>query len=147
MNRNKIRTIIAALSATIMLTGCGATTETKVPLEVVGTVPSVTITALETMPVMESKYEFGDIVYSLDHWPDGTVNVCRHAVVAHVDDIVMVTSAISDSAEALRKCLPEAMESWAEVPLGDCIEQIDADALYSSEKAAQDAADELMSGR
>lgn len=146
MNRNKIyTTIIAAISATIMLTGCG---ETKVPLEVVGTVPSVTITTLETMPATETKqYEFGDLVYTLETWPDGTVHVCRHAVVEHAGDVVIVTMAIGETAEDIRWGLPMALESWAEMDPGEYLEQLDADALYSSERAAQEAADELNSGR
>lgn len=140
----KLKMMIVAVAAALMLAGC----KVSAPgLEVVGSAPPDTITALETMPVTEPKYEFGDLVYSLETWPDGTVHVCRHAVVAHVDDIVMVTSAIGATDEDIRWGLPIALESWAEEPLGEVIEQLDADVLYSSKEAAQAAADELMSGR
>lgn len=142
----KLTKIMAAVMAAGMMAGCAVSAPGyEAGAEPVVTVPQVAVT--EPAPTQKRGWEFGDIVYSLETWPDGTVSVSRHAVVAHVDDIVMVTSAISDSAEALRKCLPEAMESWAEVPLGDCIEQFEADMLYSSERAEQEAADELMSGR
>lgn len=141
----KLKMMIVAVAATLTLAGC---TVSAPGLEVVGPVPPDTITALETMPVTETQqYEFGDIVYTLEQWPDGTVHVCRHAVVAHVDDIVMVTSAIGATDEDIRWGLPIALESWAEEPLGEVIEQLDADTLYSSKEAAQEAADELNSGR
>ena len=140
----KVVKMMAAVMAAGMMAGCSASAPGyEVGAEPVVTVPQVAVTE----PTQKRGWEFGDLVYSLDRWPDGTVSVSRHAVVAHVDSVVLVTSAISDSAEALRKCLPEAMESWAEVPLGDCIEQFDADMLYSSEREAQEAADELNSGR
>jgi hypothetical protein len=143
LTMKKLKMMIVAVAAALMLAGC---TVSAPGFEVVGSVPPATITALETMPT-ETRYQFGDIVYTLEQWPDGTVHVCRHAVVAHVDDIVMVTSAIGATAEDIRWGLPIAFESWAEVPLGDCIEQFDADVLYGSKEAAQEAADELMSGR
>jgi hypothetical protein len=144
LTMKKLKMMIVAVVAALMLAGC---TVSAPGFEVAGSVPSVTITALETMPATETKYEFGDLVYSLETWPDGTVHVCRHAVVAHVDGVVMVTTAIGATAEDIRWGLPIAFESWAEEPLGECIEQIDADMLYSSKEAAQAAADELMSGR
>lgn len=140
----KITKMLAAVMAAGMMAGC-AVSAPGYEAGTVATVPQVAVT--EPAPTQKRGWEFGDIVYTLETWPDGTVHVCRHAVVAHADSVVMVTSAISDSAEALRKSLPEAMESWSEESLGECIEQIDADTLYSSKEAAQEAADELMSGR
>lgn len=140
----KLKMMIVAVAVALTFAGC---TVGAPGFEVAGSVPPATITALETMLVTEPKYEFGDLVYSLETWHDGTVHVCRHAVVAHVDDIVMVTTAIGATAEDIRAGLPMALESWADTPLGDCIEQFDADILYSSERAAQEAMDELMSGR
>lgn len=142
--------IIAIIIATIMLHGCGVPTFQNPTIEVVGTVPTVVAT-LETMPVTETmqpkQYEFGDLVYTLETWSDGTVHVCRHAVVEHAGDVVIVTMAIGETAEDIRAGLPMALKSWAEMDPSEYLEQIDADAIYSSEKAAQDAADELMSGR
>ena len=140
----KLTKMLAAVMAAGMMAG-GAV---SAPGYEAGAEPVVTVPpAAVTEPTQKRQYEFGDLVYSLETWPDGTVHVCRHAVVAHVDDIVMVTTAIGATSADLREGLPGAFESWAEVPLGDCIEQIDADMLYSSERAAQEAADELMSGR
>lgn len=140
----KLKMMIVAVVAALMLAGC----KVGAPgLEVVGSVPTDTITALETMPVTEPKYEFGDLVYSLETWPDGTVHVCRHAVVEHAGNVVIVTMAIGETAEDIRWGLPMALDSWAEMDPGEYLEQLDADVLYSSESAAQAAADELMSGR
>ena len=140
----KVVKMMAAVMAAGMMAGCSASAPGYEAGAVV-TVPKVAET--EAAPTQKRGWEFGDIVYSLETWPDGTVHVCRHAVVAHVDGVVMVTTAIGATSADLREGLPGAFESWSEVPLGDCIEQIDADMLYSSERAAQEAADELMSGR
>ena len=142
--------MMAAIAATLMLTGCGAgpadgLTE-PAPPAVVEPAPPVVVETAPTAPA-EVQYEFGDLVYSLETWPDGTVHVCRHAVVEHAGDVVIVTMAIGETAEDIRWGLPMALESWAEMDPGEYLEQIDADALYSSERAAQEAADELMSGR
>ena len=135
----KLKMMIVAVAVALVFAACGSTNE--VPLEVVGSVPPDTITALETMPT-ETRYQFGDIVYTLERWTDGTVHVCRQAVVSHEGDVIVATSAISDTAEALRKCLPEYLESgYADMWV------IDADECYHSEAAAQEAAEELMSGR
>lgn len=132
-----LKMMIVAVAAALMLAGC---TVSAPGLEVVGSVPPGTITALETMPT-ETKYEFGDIVYTLEQWPDGRIVTCRQAVISHEGDVVIVTHAVSDTAEALRECLPEYLAGGAETWT------IDASELYSSKEAAQDMADELMSGR
>lgn len=142
----KLTKMLAAVMAAGMMAGCSASAPGyEAGGEPVVTVPQVAVT--EPAPTQKRGYEFGDIVYSLETWPDGTLSVSRHAVVAHVDDIVMVTTAIGATSEDIRWGLPIAFESWAEEPLGECIEQLDEDVLYGSEEAAQEAADELMSGR
>lgn len=134
----KLKMMIVAVVAALTLAGC---TVSAPGFEVVGSVPPDTITALETMPT-ETRYQFGDIVYTLEQWPDGRIVTCRQAVISHEGDVIVATSAISDTAEALRECLPEYLESgYADTWV------IDADECYSSEVAAQEAADELMSGR
>lgn len=135
----KLKMMIVAVVAALMLAGCAVSAP---GFEVVGSVPPDTITALETMPVTETQqYEFGDIVYTLEQWPDGRIVTCRQAVISHEGDVVIVTHAVSDTAEALRECLPEYLAGGAETWT------IDASELYSSKEAAQDMADELMSGR
>lgn len=142
----KVTKMLAAVMVAGMMAGCAVSAPGyEAGAEPVVTVPQVAVT--EPAPTQKREWEFGDIVYTLETWHDGTVHVCRHAVVAHVDDIVMVTSAIGATAEDIRWGLPIAFESWAEEPLGECIEQFDEDVLYSSKEAAQEAADELNAGR
>lgn len=134
----KIMKMLAAVMAAGMMAGCSASAPGyEVGAEPVATVPQVAVTE----PTQKRGWGFGDIVYSLEAWPDGTVSVSRHAVVAHEGNVVIVTQAVSDSTEALRKCLPEYLAGGAETWT------IDASELYSSWEQAQDAADELNSGR
>lgn len=70
-------------------------------------------------------------MWTLEERPDGTVDTSRFAVVEHKGDTVTVTSAVSDTAEALRECLPEYIscgdgEVWT----------IDAEECFPSEEDA-----------
>ena len=142
------RLLAAIIGAAALLTGCGAefqnpaTPNAPAP-QVTETVPVVT----ETVPAAGENLQFGDIIYTVDCGLDGVFRASRHAVVAKVGDTVIVTAAISDSAEALRECLPHAFESWADARFGDCIDQIRASDCCGSWEEAQYMAEELNSGR
>lgn len=132
----KLRKVMAAVVAAGMLAGCtvsapGYEAGTGIPTEV--TVPQVTEPA-------QVRYAFGDIVYSLEPWDDGTVQVCRHAVVAHEGDVIMITTAVSDTSAALRECLPEYLAE------GAAVRQLDEDDAYATEREAEAAAAEMMGG-
>lgn len=135
------RLLAAIIGAAALLTGCGA--EFQNPATPNTPAPQVT----ETVPAAGENLQFGDIIYTVDCGLDGVYRASRHAVVAKVGDTVIVTAAISDSAEALRECLPHAFESWADARFGDCIDQIRASDCYGSWEEAQYVAEELSSGR
>lgn len=144
----RLMSVAAGIMAACMLTGCGAAAyenpgapDVAVP-QAVETVPVVTVE-----PEVGEAFQFGDIVYTVNYGLDGVYRPSRHAVVAQVGDTVIVTTAISDSAEALRECLPHAFESWADARFGDCIGQIRASDCYGSWEEAQYVAEELSSGR
>lgn len=146
--KNKIIAIIVAISATLTLTGChGDLPKIKItfenPAPTVAAEPTPTVAATE--PTKE-EYEFGDIVWTLEAWSDGQMHLSRHAVVAHVDDVLIVTTAIGATAEDIRAGLPMAFESWADARFGDCIEQLRASECYATKDEAQAVADELNRG-
>lgn len=125
--RNRIKMAAVAVTAAAVLAGCG-----QVPQgQVTEPAPPAAVEPVETTAPAETRYQFGDIVWVLDQRPDGAADTIRFAVVAHEGDVVMVTHAVSDSPEALRKCLPEYIESgdgevWA----------IDAAECFPSEEDA-----------
>lgn len=125
--KNRIKMAAVAVIAAAVLAGCG-----QVPQgQVTEPAPPAAVEPVETTAPAETRYQFGDIVWTLEERPDGTVDTSRFAVVAHEGDVVMVTHAVSDSPEALRKCLPEYIscgdgEVWA----------IDAAECFPSEEDA-----------
>lgn len=129
--KNRIKFAAVGIAAAVMLAGCG-----QVPQGVATEpgIPAPTV-AVETT-AEETRYQFGDLVYTLEQWHDGSMHVCRHAVVEHAGDVVIVTMAIGATAEDIREGLPMALESWAGMDPGEYLEQIDAVECFPSEEAA-----------
>lgn len=130
--KNRIKMAAAVLVAAVMMAGCsqtpqGVATEPMRPAETV---------AVETTAPAETRYQFGDLVYTLEQWHDGSMHVCRHAVVEHAGDVVIVTMAIGATAEDIRAGLPMALESWAGMDPSEYLEQIPAAECFPSEEAA-----------
>lgn len=130
--KNRIKMAAVAVTAAAVLAGCGqvpqgVATEPMRPAETV---------AVETTAPVETRYQFGDIVFTVTQWPDGSMHVCRHAVVEHAGDVVIVTMAIGATSEDIRAGLPMALESWAGMDPGEYLDQIDAAEIYPTEEAA-----------
>lgn len=137
--RNRIKMAAVAVTAAAVLAGCGPAPQG------VATEPWIlaeTVAVATTAPA-ETRYQFGDIVWTLETELDGSVSPSRYAVVEHKGDSVMVTSAVSDTAEALRECLPEYIASgnaeiWA-IPAAECFPSEEA----ALAEIARRTADEL----
>ena len=130
--KNRIKLAAVAVTAAAVLAGCGrvpegVATEPMRPAETV---------AVETTAPAETRYQFGDIVWTVEQWPDGTMHTCRHAVVEHAGNVVIVTMAIGETAEDIRWGLPMALESWAGMDPSEYLEQIPAAECFPSEEAA-----------
>lgn len=128
----RIKMAAVAVTAAAVLAGCGrvpqgAATDPGIPAETV---------AVETTAPAETLYQFGDLVFTLEQWPDGSMHVSRRAVVEHAGDVVIVTMAIGATSEDIRAGLPMALESWAGMDPDEYLEQIDAAECYTTEEAA-----------
>lgn len=130
--KNRIKMAAVAVTAAAVLAGCG-----QVPQGLVTEpAPPAAVEPVETTAPAETGYQFGDLVFTVTQWPDGSMHVCRHAVVEHAGDVVIVTMAIGATSEDIRAGLPMALESWAGMDPGEYLEQIDAAEIYPTEEAA-----------
>lgn len=108
MNRNKIRTTIAALSATLLLTGCGAerTYEDWDVPTFGGWSTETTIPVTETIPITEStqhQFDFGQEVWCVE----GNSDAClvRYAIVGQHGDLVEVVPYFTSDVQQLRESM------------------------------------------
>lgn len=94
----KIRTIIAALSATLMLTGCGMPAEVTAPT--IHTVPvATTIPATETL----KDFEFGQEVWYVEGECDAYL--IRYAVVGQNGELVEVVPYFTSDVQQLKESM------------------------------------------
>ena len=139
--KNRIKIGAVGLAAAVMLAGCSQAPEGYVTEPA----PPAAVEPVETTAPAETRYQFGDIVWTLEQWPDGTFHTCRQAVVAQEGDTIMATDALSDTSAGLRKCLPEYLESgnadvWT-IPAAECFPS-EEEALAEIARRTADAFEE-----
>lgn len=107
MNRNKIRTIIAALSVTLMFTGCGAPAEVTAPT--IHTEPvATTVAVTEPIPATGTlkDFEFGQEVWSVCQSNDGEgAYLIRYAVVGQNGEMVEVVPYFTSDVQQLKESM------------------------------------------
>ena len=112
MNKKLRKLAASAIIAATMLTGCG----------VAGEVPADTTAPIETtVPATEpaAPYAQGQAVFVVYDAGDGIVGMRRLFVVAVVEDLVIVTTAVPDSGEEgevltfpIGNCYADEDEAW-----------------------------------
>lgn len=144
MNKRLLAGACSLAAAGLILAGCGA--DAPEPMRFAWSNPtSVTIT--ETAPNAAAEGErprfgFGDIAWSLREDSEGLMRLSRHAVVAQAGDFLVVTTAVTDSPEALEEYLRDMEQYYP----GECLTLMLAGDCYSTEAEAQAAADGLQEG-
>ena len=135
------RKIITTIIATLLLTGCGSTTETKTPLEVVGTEPKESIvtvleteTTIATEPIVEAEptepaqtqFQFGDIIWVVRRCTaDEDASVTRCRVVAQSEKFVVVVPMWGPDMDQFRENLTVIAEMpYDEFTESNCLELV-----------------------
>lgn len=147
MNKNKLRVGLAAVAAGLMLAGCGTPDGADVVLFERVPIPITIVEPVETAPTVTDAaqaadgFEFGDIAWSLWQDSEGQMRLSRHAVVAQEGEFLVVTTAITDSADAMRQVLPEYLRDMERDHPEECLELMLVAECYATEAEAQAAAD------
>lgn len=134
MNRNKIITIIAAISATIILTACGETTQpTTEPVDstiasepVIETEPIIKTEPIVATEPAQTQFQFGDIVWVVRRCTaDQDASVTRCRVIAQSENFVVIVPMWGPDMDQFRENLTVIAElPYDEFAESNCLELV-----------------------